>query len=95
MAYSNKGELNYAIEDFTKVMKLEPNYIKSYSNSSKAQLQMGVCEDVRADLTTARNMERNFITPLTRDHENASHLKQKHGFNLPKAAAAMLASRQA
>ena len=82
MAYGNEGKLNYAIRDFTKVIELEPNYINTYNNPWKTRLHIGVCEDVKTDLTTGRNTERNLMVPAPRDYE------------LSEMASTMLASQQ-
>ena len=64
IAYASKGEIELAIEDYTKAIALKPDYADAYYNRGGAFLRLGEMEKAKADLTTARNMGADAITAL-------------------------------
>ena len=53
LAYSRNGELDKAIQNYTKAMELKPDYADAYYNRSKAWLHLGEREKAKSDMTTA------------------------------------------
>ena len=64
IAYSEKGEVERAVEDYTQAIALKPDYADAYYSRGGAFLRLGEREKAEADLTTARNMGAEAITAL-------------------------------
>ncbi len=74
LVHSKNGELDKAIENYTKAIELKPNYVDAYYNRGGAWLRLGEREKAKSDLTTARNMGSDAITALDkilRDYDRA------------------------
>ena len=64
LVHAQNGELDKAIEDYTKAIALKPNYADAYYNRGGAFLRLGEQEKAESDLTIARNMGSDAITAL-------------------------------
>ena len=64
LARSKKGELELAIEDYTKAIELKPDYAEAYYYRGGAFLRLGEQERAEADLAIARNMGADAIAAL-------------------------------
>ena len=64
LTHSKNGELDKAIENYTKAIELKPDYGDAYYNRGGAFLRLGEREKAKSDLATARDMESEAITAL-------------------------------
>ncbi len=74
LAHSKKGELELAIEDYSKAIELKPNYADAYYNRGGAWLRLGERDKAKVDLETARNLGNDALTALDKilqDHDRA------------------------
>ena len=74
LAHSKKGEVELAIEDYTKAIELKPDFAEAYYRCSKAWLHLGEEEKAKSDMATARNLGSDTITALDkilRDYDRA------------------------
>lgn len=55
------GEVNLAIEDYTKAIELKPDYAEAYYYRGGSWLRLGEWEKARSDIETARNMKMDII----------------------------------
>lgn len=58
---SKKGEVDLAIEDYTKAIELKPDYAEAYYYRGGSWLRLGEWEKARADIQTAREMKMDII----------------------------------
>ncbi|RKU21976.1 hypothetical protein C6500_05365 [Candidatus Poribacteria bacterium] len=70
LAHSKKGELELAIEDYTKAIELKPDYADAYYRRSKAWLHLGETEKAKADMKTASEIGINSGTALDETLKN-------------------------
>ena len=89
--YFKKGQIERAIEDFSKAIELNPNDAYTYYMRGMASLRLRKWESARSDLTIARDMETDIITPFHNNYESVSDFEGKHDIQLPEDIAAMLA----
>ncbi len=61
---SKKGEIDLAIEDYTKAIELKSDYADAYYCRSKAWLHLGEEEKAKSDMTTASDIGINITTAL-------------------------------
>ena len=74
LAHSRNGELDKAIQDYTKAIELKPDYAEAYYYRGGAFLRLGEPEKAKSDLVTARNLGSDTITALDkilRDYDRA------------------------
>ena len=74
LVHSKNGELDKAIENYTKVIELKPDYAEAYYNRGGVFLRLGEREKARADMAIARNLGCDTITALDkilRDYDRA------------------------
>ena len=74
LAHSRNGELDKAIQDYTKAIELNPDHAEAYYNRGGAFLRLGEPEKAKSDLVTARNLGSDTITALDkilRDYDRA------------------------
>lgn len=74
LAHSKKGELELAIENYTKAIALKPDYVDAYYNRGGAWLRLGERGKAKVDLETARNLGNDALTALDKilqDHDRA------------------------
>ena len=74
LAHSKRGELELAIEDYSKAIELKPNYADAYYNRGGAWLRLGERDKAKVDLETARNLGNDALTALDKilqDHDRA------------------------
>ena len=74
LVHSKNGELDKAIENYTKAIELKPDYAEAYYYRGGAFLRLGEREKAKSDLATARNMGSDAIIALDKilqDHERA------------------------
>ena len=74
LAHSKKGEVELAIEDYTKAIELKPDFAEAYYYRGGAFLRLGEPEKAKSDLVTARNLGSDTITALDkilRDYDRA------------------------
>ena len=55
LAYFNSKKFSRAREDYTRVLRLDPNYAPTYYNRAKASLPQQELEKAKASLTDAVN----------------------------------------
>ena len=71
MAYYRKGEMERTIEDFTKAVDLNPDFVAEiYCNRGEAWLHLGEWEKAKSDLTTARDMGVDIMALFHNDYES-------------------------
>ncbi len=61
---SKKGEVDLAIEDYTKAIELKPDYADAHYYRSKAWLQIGEEEKAKSDMKTANEIGININTAI-------------------------------
>ena len=74
LAHSKKGEVELAIEDYTKAIELKPDFAEAYYYRGGAFLRLGEQEKAKSDLATARHLENDDIAALDkilRDYDRA------------------------
>lgn len=74
LAHSKKGELDKAIENYTKAIELKPDYADAYYNRGGTWLRIGEREKAKSDLATARNLGVDVliaIDRILRDYDRA------------------------
>ena len=74
MAHSKKGEVELAIENYTKAMELKPDYAEAHNNRGGTRLRLGEREKAKSDMVTARHLRSDDITALDkilRDYDRA------------------------
>ena len=64
LAYSRNGELDKAIENYTKAIELKPDYAEAYYNRGGAFLRLGEREKAKSDLAVARHLGSDSIVAL-------------------------------
>ena len=72
--HSKNGELDKAIQNYTKAIELKPNYADAYYRRSKAWLHLGEWEKAKADMQTASSIginSRAALDQILRDHDRA------------------------
>lgn len=74
LAHAKNGEVELAIEDYTKAIELKPDYAEAYYYRGGAFLRLGEHEKAKSDLATARDMGSDAVIALDKilqDHERA------------------------
>ena len=74
LAHSRNGELDKAIQGYTKAIELNPDHAEAYYNRGGAFLRLGKREKAKLDLVTARNLGSDAIIALDkilRDYDRA------------------------
>ena len=74
LAHNKNGELDKAIENYTKAIELKPDYADAYYNRGGTWLRIGEREKAKSDLATARNMGVDVliaIDRILRDYDRA------------------------
>ena len=74
LAHSKNGELDKAIQDYTKAIELKPDYAEAYYYRGGTWLRLGEREKAKADLATAKNLGSDAIIALDeilRDYDQA------------------------
>ena len=66
LAHSKNGELDKAIQDYTKAIELKSNYTEAYYNRGGAWLRLGARKKAKSDLATARHLGSDDIIALDR-----------------------------
>ena len=64
LVHSKNGELDKAIENYTKAIELQPDYADAYYNRGGAFLRLGEREKAKSDLTIARKLGSDAIIAL-------------------------------
>ena len=64
VAHAKKGEVELAIEDYTKAIELKPDYADAYYNRGGAFLRLGEREKAKSDLAVARHLGSDSIVAL-------------------------------
>lgn len=64
LVHSKNGELDKAIENYTKAIELNPDYADAYYNRGGAFLRLGEREKAKSDLAIARKLGSDAITAL-------------------------------
>lgn len=62
LAHSKKGELELAIENYTKAIELKPDYADAFYNRSKTWLHLGEQEKAKSDMAAASSIGINSTT---------------------------------
>ncbi len=62
LAHSKKGEVELAIEDYTKAIELKPDFAEAYYYRGGAFLRLGEQEKAKSDLATASSIGINSAT---------------------------------
>jgi len=58
---SKNGEVDLAIEDYTRAIELKPDYAEAYYYRGGSWLRLGEWEKARSDIETARKMKMDII----------------------------------
>ena len=61
LEHSRNGDHELAIENYTKVIELKPDYAEAYYKRGGAFLRLGEREKAKADIETARKMGLDII----------------------------------
>ena len=62
LAHSKKGELELAVENYTKAIALKPDYADAYYRRSKAWVRLGETEKAKSDMAAASSIGINSTT---------------------------------
>ena len=62
LAHSKTGELELAVENYTKAIELKPDYADAYYRRSKAWLRLGETEKAKSDMAAASSIGINSTT---------------------------------
>ena len=89
-----KGDVDRAIEDYTKAIEHKPDLADAYNNRGEARLHLGEWEKARLDLTVAVAMGINIINVFCNDYESVPDFERRNGLKLPADLAAMLTPQQ-
>ena len=95
MAHSKKGEVELAIENYTKAIERKPDLAEPYYNRGMAFIRLQKWEKAKENLTTAKNMGADIIDSFRNDYESVKDFEQQHNVKLPEDIAAMLTPLQA
>ena len=90
VAYSNKGEIDAAIQDFNKAIDLNPELADAYNNRGEAWLHLREWEKAKADLITAKDMENDIVASFHNDYESIEAFEVKRGVKVPEDIAVLL-----
>ena len=74
LAHSEKGEVELAIEDYTKAIELKPDFADAYFKRSRAWLRIGEEEKAKSDMRIANKIGVNIktaINEILRDYDRA------------------------
>ena len=85
-----KGEIDAAIQDYTKAIDLNPEDADAYYNRGEAWLHLRGWEKAKANLITAKNMENDIVASFHNDYESIEAFEVKHGVKVPEDIAALL-----
>ena len=89
-AYSEKGDYDRAIADYTKAIELKPKLAVVYSNRGEAWLHLAEWDKARADLTNARDLGVDIIASFHNDYKSVEAYERANRVKLPEDIAAML-----
>lgn len=90
IAYAYQHNYQKAVEYFSKVIKLGPNYPDWYANRGEAWLHLREWDNARADLAVAQAMGADIIASFRIDYESVADFEQRNGITLPPDIAEML-----
>ena len=74
LEHSKNGDHKLAIENYTRAIKLKPDYAEAYYNRAGAYLRLGERGKAKSDIVTARDLGMSDIIALDeilRDHDRA------------------------
>ena len=74
-----KGELDRALQDFTKALELNPNSSQAYYARGIVHLSLGEWQKAQSDLTAAKSMGLDISASFRRDNNNVAAFEQKIG----------------
>ena len=94
VVYDNKGAVDLAIADYTKVIELDPNYAVAYNNRSMCWLRLQNWQEAKSDLITAKSKGMDIIAAFRGYYKNIEAFEKRNGIQLPKDIAAMLTQRR-
>ena len=89
-AYVNKGEFDKAIDDYNKTIGMRPDYVAVYCNIGETKMLQEEWDEVRKNLTTAKELGVNIIYSFQRDYKSVEAFEQKTCICVPPDIAAML-----
>ena len=93
--YDEKGEYNQAIENYDKVIELNPNYISAYYRRGVAWLHLQEWERAKSDLTTTRDRRIDITIVFRNAFGSVENFERISGIRLPTDIATLLTSQQA
>ena len=85
-----KGEIDAAIQDYTKAIDLNPEDADAYCNRGEAWLHLREWEKAKANLITAKDMEIDIVASFHNDYESIEAFEVKRGVKVPEDIAALL-----
>lgn len=92
--YSNNDDFNQALKNYTKALRLDPDYAPAYYNRAMAWLHQQEWKKAEANLTIAADKGINITAVFNSDYQSIAGFEKKIGVKLPKDIAAMLRQRK-
>ena len=92
-AYTHKREFGLAIQDYTKLIELNPDEAGTYFSRSLVWLCMSKWTDAESDLTSARSKGLDITTAFSAMYRSVEDFEQKNEVKLPPVIASMLSTK--
>ena len=85
-----KGQIDEAIQDYSKAIELNPECREAYYFRGQAWLYLQEWEKAKADLNTAKDMEIDISAVFHNDYESFADFEARHGVEVPEDIAVLL-----
>ena len=90
--YSDQGEFQRAISDFTKAIELQSDFAKAYYNRGEAWLHLGKWDRAKSDLNVAVAKGVNINVAFQILYKDVLSFERKNGMKLPEDIVEMLST---